>query len=255
MISILNIIFGICGTSFKCFPSFLVGRFQRVKMNDTQNVSITVTHKAPYLDLSSSTWTFNHLHLRWVHALKKGFVSLYHLYCDTKSLIKARVEGYADNTAIRSKNSLILHLSFTSCLLASIIYSMMQRNGCWNIFQLINSTKTLVMIVAKPSVQERIHIKGVFRWPLYSLVTEAKNLGVILDSICFNIEKSYQGLLCFIDMKLTHIKRYLYRDQRNVYTLLYKILVETNCFSLLLLLSSLKRITTTLSTTFLLPSW
>ena len=45
--------------------------------------------------------------------IKKGFVSLYHLYCDTKSLIKARVEGYADNTAIRSKNSLILYLSFT----------------------------------------------------------------------------------------------------------------------------------------------
>ena len=121
--------------------------------------------------------------------IKKGFVSLYHLYCDTKSLIKARVEGYADNTAIRSKNSLILYLSFTSCLLASIISSMMQRNGCWNIFQLINSTLTLVMIVAKPSVQERIYIKGVFRWPLYSLVTEAKNLGVILDSICYNIEK------------------------------------------------------------------
>ena len=81
---------------------------------------------------------------------------------------------------------------------------------------MINSTKTLIMIVAPPSVQERIHIKGTFVGDhCICFVSEAKNLGFILDSImCFNtqVKKVIKG--CYASLrKLSRIKRFLSRDE------------------------------------------
>ena len=104
---------------------------------------------------------------------------------------------------------------------------------------MINSAKSLIMIVAPPSVQERIHIKGTFVGDQITVFVLFQRLKILDSSLIRS---------CVLTLKWKKLSRAAmlhwgsFRASKDFS-------LEMSCFSLLLLLSSLKWITATLSTT------
>ena len=199
MLSILKNRFGIRGTALNWFRSFLVGRSQRVKINDSFSNSECVDYGVPQGSI---------LGPKLFNMYAQSFASV------MGSCIKVSVEGYADDHQIQKQFNVLFQFQFLSTGINNIFN--VAEKWMLEYFLMINSTKTLIMIVAPPSVQERIHIKGTFVGDhCIRFVSEAKNLGFILDSImCFNtqVKKVIKG--CYASLrKLSRIKRFLSRDE------------------------------------------
>jgi len=199
MLSILKNRFGIRGIALEWFRSFLIGRSQRVMINESFSESESVDYGVPQGSI---------LGPKLFNMYAQSFAST------MGTNIKVSVEGYADDHQIQKRFNIIFQFQF----LSNGITDIFNVAELWMLeyFLKINSTKTLIMIVAPPSTQERIHIKGTFVGNhCIRFVTEAKNLGVILDSImCFNsqVRKVIKG--CYASLrKLARIKRYLSRDE------------------------------------------
>ena len=79
-------------------------------------------------------------------------------------------------------------------------------------FLCLNQTKTKILIVAPPSVKEKIIISGILLDDTcIRFVDSAKNLGIIIDSV-LNFEKQVEKLVksCFLTIrKLSKVKYYL----------------------------------------------
>ena len=96
-------------------------------------------------------------------------------------------------------------------------------------FLCLNQGKTKILVIAPPSIQPEIIIRGVFIQSVcIRFVNSAKNLGVILDN-----ELSFEGQInkvvkgCYATIKrLSQIKGYLYEDE-------LKQLVSSYIFSLM----------------------
>ena len=127
--------------------------------------------------------------------------------------VDVRVEGYADDHQVQKQFGVLFQFQFLSRGIENIYNA--AEAWMFEFFLMINCSKTLLMIVAPPSVMEQILIKGSFiNGCCIRFVSEAKNLGVILDSyLSFDnqVKKVVSG--CFNTLrKISRIKMFLTYD-------------------------------------------
>jgi len=130
--------------------------------------------------------------------------------------VDVSVEGYADDHQVQKQFGVLFQFQFLSRGIENIYNA--AEVWMFEFFLMINCSKTLLMIVAPPSVMEQILIKGSFiNGCCIRFVSEAKNLGVILDSfLSFDtqVKKVVSG--CFNTLrKISRIKKFLTYDDLN----------------------------------------
>ena len=199
MLLILEKRYGVRGIALKWFASFLKGRSQKVtvkgELSDTQLLDCGVPQGSI-------------LGPKLFNLYAQSFTST------MKSKVDVNVEGYADDHQVQKQFGILFQFKFLSDGIENI-YRVAEE---WMIeyFLKINGSKTLIMIVAPPAVKEKILINGTFIGGCcIRFVTQAKNLGVLLDSYLrfdFQIKKVVKS--CYMALrKIARIKRFLYKDQ------------------------------------------
>ena len=190
MLAILSEVFGICGVALKWFESFLKGRTQRVLVKDELSECET-------LDFGVAQGSI----------LGPKLFNMYaHSFASTmQSKVNVNVDGYADDHQIQRQFSIAFQFNFLTEGITNIFEA--AEEWMLDYFLKINSTKTLFIIVAPPSVMEQILIKGAFvNNSCIRFVTEAKNLGVVLDSfLCFNSQVKKVAKACFRTLRASVI--------------------------------------------------
>ena len=209
MLAILSEVFGICGVALKWFESFLKGRTQRVLVKDELSECET-------LDFGVAQGSI----------LGPKLFNMYaHSFASTmQSKVNVNVDGYADDHQIQRQFSIAFQFNFLTEGITNIFEA--AEEWMLDYFLKINSTKTLFIIVAPPSVMEQILIKGAFvNNSCIRFVTEAKNLGVVLDSfLCFNSQVKKVAKACFRTLRdLARIRIFLSKSdlQLLVCTLIF----------------------------------
>ena len=198
MLAILENNFGITGTALNWFKSFLKGRTQKVCVNNTFS-------EDAYLDFGVPQGSILGPKLFNIYA--QSFSS------NLNSKVDVSVEGYADDHQVQKQFGVLFQFQFLSSGIENIYNA--AEEWMFEFFLMINCSKTLLMIVAPPSVMEQILIKGSFiNGCCIRFVSEAKNLGVILDSfLSFDtqVKKVVRG--CFNTLrKISRIKKFLTYD-------------------------------------------
>ena len=198
MLAILENNFGITGTALNWFKSFLKGRTQKVCVNNTFS-------EDAYLDFGVPQGSILGPKLFNIYA--QSFSS------NLNAKVDVSVEGYADDHQVQKQFGVLFQFQFLSRGIENIYNA--AEVWMFEFFLMINCSKTLLMIVAPPSVMEQILIKGSFiNGCCIRFVSEAKNLGVILDSfLSFDtqVKKVVRG--CFNTLrKISRIKKFLTYD-------------------------------------------
>ena len=198
MLAILENNFGITGTALNWFKSFLKGRTQKVCVNNTFS-------EDAYLDFGVPQGSILGPKLFNIYA--QSFSS------NLNSKVDVSVEGYADDHQVQKQFGVLFQFQFLSSGIENTYNA--AEEWMFEFFLMINCSKTLLMIVAPPSVMEQILIKGSFiNGCCIRFVSEAKNLGVILDSfLSFDtqVKKVVRG--CFNTLrKISRIKKFLTYD-------------------------------------------
>ena len=194
LLDILKNEIGIEGTALKWFESFLIGRTQTVKIGDE------------YSDILELLYGVAQGSVLGPPLFKIYIRSLYKYVEPTKFTI----EGFADDHQLIKQ--------FMICIqqkaLGEDIRNLLSHIAGWmnEYFLCLNQGKTKILVIAPPSVQPEIVIRGVFIENIcIRFVKSAKNLGVILDdelSFESQINKVIKG--CYATIKrLSPIKGYL----------------------------------------------
>ena len=202
MLHILEYGFGIKGIALKWFQSFLIGRTQKVLIEGQYSESEVLECGVPQGSILGPK-LFN------IYAQSfAGFM---------KADIDVSVEGYADDHQARKEFGILFQFNF----LTNSINDIYNTAEVWMLeyFLKINCSKTLLMIVAPPTVKEKIVINGTFiNGCCIRFVTEAKNLGFILDSyLCFNAQVKKVVKSCYNTLrKMARIRKFLSKSQLTI---------------------------------------
>lgn len=199
MLSILRNRCGIQGVALKWFESFLKGRTQKVLIKDEYSNSEP-------LDFGVAQGSI--LGPKLFNLYAQSFAST----LNTK--VNVKVEGYADDHQLQKQFSVIFQFTF----LTEGVQNIFNAAELWmfEYFLKVNSSKTLMLMVAPPSVLDSIIIKGTFiNGCCIRFVSEAKNLGVILDSLLsFSSQVKKVVKTCFNTLrKISRIRRFLTRNE------------------------------------------
>ena len=188
LLEILEKEIGIEGVALSWFRSFLKGRTQKVKIGDEHSELSELLFgvaQGSVLDL----------------ILFKIYIRLFYSHV---AETKFNVEGFADDHQL-IKQFLV---AFQKKALGMNIVDCLRHIGNWmnEYFLKLNETKTKILIMAPPSVQLQIVIRGIFIGnDCIRFVDSAKNLGIILDNILSfetQINKVVKG--CFVTLKKLH---------------------------------------------------
>ena len=198
LMEILKSEIGIEGTALKWFKSFLMGRTQKVKINNTYSSESPLRYGVPQGSVLGP--------------------DLFNIY--TRSFYKyiepAKFEtlGFADdNQLVKSYLPILQNAALGD-----------QIRNCFNMIQkwmsiyflCLNPTKTKILIISPPSVRDDIIINGTFiNDKCIRFVSNARNLGVILDNN-LTFEKHINSVVksCFnVIRKLSKIKGFLSYNQ------------------------------------------
>ena len=198
LLEILEMEIGIEGVALSWFKSFLKGRTQKVKIGDDCS------------DLSELLYGVAQGSVLGPILFKIYIRSFYKHVADTKF----NVEGFADDHQL-IKQFLI---SLQKIALGDNIVDCLKHIGLWmnEYFLKLNESKTKILIMAPPSVQPQIVIRGIFIGKdCIRFVDSAKNLGIILDNILsFESQINKVVKVCFATLKKLHqIKCYLSKDE------------------------------------------
>ena len=198
LLSILEKEIGIAGTALKWFESFLKGRSQKVKIGSTYSEEIELLYGLAQGSVLGPP-------------LFKIYIRSLYRYVEPTSF---RIEGFADDHQLIKQ--------FLVCLqrkaLGEDIVNCLNHISAWmnEFFLKLNPTKTKIMVIAPPSIQPEIIIRGVFlQKECIRFVQSAKNLGVALDdelSFTVHINNIVKSSFVFIK-KLSQIKGYLSEEQ------------------------------------------
>ena len=189
---------GITGTALNWFKSFLTKRTHKVKVGDTYSLIAELLY-----GVAQGSILGPRLFNIYIRSLYKHIDSS-----------KFQIEGFADDHQLVKQFVLALETKalgddITNCL-KSISQWMNEHFLC------INQSKTKILVVAPPSVKEKICIGGVMvEDSCIRFVESAKNLGFILDSV-LSFEKQINKVVksCFNTIrKLSKVKIYLTQQQ------------------------------------------
>ena len=197
LLHILNHDIGVTGTVLKWFESFLVNRTFRVKIENSYSQDTLF----PFGVAQGSV-----LGPRLFNIYTK---TLYKYVAPTKF----NIVGFADD------HQLLKHFipKLQRYALGEGIQQCLNSIADWmtDHFLCLNESKTKIIIVAPPSIQKEIVIRGVFvNKNCIRFVDTAKNLGVLIDaelSFDAHITKVVKTCFAFI-RKLHSIKHFLHRD-------------------------------------------
>ena len=198
LLSILEREIGIAGTALKWFESFLRGRTQKVKIGSTYSEEMELLY-----GLAQGSVLGPPLFKIYIRSLYK--------YVEPTSF---RIEGFADDHQLIKQ--------FLVCLqrkaLGEDIVDCLNHISVWmnEFFLRLNPTKTKILVIAPPSIQLEIIIRGVFlENECIRFVQSAKNLGVVLDdelSFSDHINNVVKSSFLVIK-KLSQVKGYLTEEQ------------------------------------------
>ena len=124
------------------------------------------------------------------------------------------IEGFADDHQLIKKFIISLQVK----ALGENIQNLLSHIAVWmnEFFLCLNQTKTNILVIAPPSIQSEIIIRGVFiEGVCIRFVDSAKNLGVLLDNILsFGSQINKVVKSCYAIIKeLKQIKGYLSEEQ------------------------------------------
>ena len=197
LLEILEKDIGVVGVALKWFKSFLKGRTQKVKIGDS------------YSDLMELLFGVAQGSVLGPRLFKIYIRSLYKHVQSTKF----NIEGFADDHQLIKQ----FMIKFQSTALGANIVDCLKHIGTWmnEHFLKLNETKTKILVMAPPSVQREIHIRGIFIGnDCIRFVDSAKNLGVILDGV-LSFENQVNKVVksCFATIrKLSQVKGFLSKD-------------------------------------------
>ena len=179
------------------FKSFLKGRTQKVKIGNECS------------DLSELLYGVAQGSVLGPILFKIYIRSFYEHVAETKF----NVEGFADDHQL-IKQFLV---AFQKKALGDNIVDCLKHIGRWmnEYFLKLNESKTKLLIMAPPSVQLEIVIRGIFIGKdCIRFVDSAKNLGIILDNILsFESQINKVVKVCFAMLKKLHqVKGYLSKE-------------------------------------------
>ena len=197
LLQILRDDIGITGTAYKWFESFLKGRTQKVKINNSYS-------KAEPLEYGVAQGSVLGPKLFNIYA--RSFVK------HVKSIMYD-VLGFADDHQLYKQFVPICQTQ----VLASSVNECLRHISTWmmEFFLRLNQSKTKILVLAPPSVMSSIHIHGTHTdTGCIRFVTSAKNLGVWLDNLlAFKTQVSKVVSSCFLSIRdIAKIKSFLPRE-------------------------------------------
>ena len=201
LLSILEVEIGVTGVALQWFREFLTNRTQKVKIGESCS-EIALLLFGVIQGSILGPRLFN-IYIRSVYKRVEP--------------TKFQIVGFADDHQLIKQ--FIIQLNVTS--LGDDIRHCLDVIGEWmsEHFLCLNQTKTKILVVAPPSIQEKIIIGGVhLKESCIRFVDSAKNLGVIIDSL-LNFEEQIDTLVksCFLAVrKLAKVKIYLSQQQLQV---------------------------------------
>ena len=197
LLSILDIELGIKGNALQWFRSFLTGRTQRVKINDSYS-EVVELHFGVAQGSVLGPPLFN-VYIRSLYPYIQP--SLF------------RIFGFADDHQLLKTFVPILQVTafddINKCL--GMINSWMSE-----FFLCLNATKTKILVICPPSIRDSIILRGTFIDNVcIRFVTHAKNLGIVLDEV-LSFEQQIQSLVkssIVTIRKIAEIKSFLTEEE------------------------------------------
>ena len=211
LLDILKNEIGIDGTALKWFESFLIGRTQTVKIGDEYSEILELLYGVAQGSVLGPP-------------LFKIYIRSLYRYVEPT---KFSIEGFADDHQLFKQ----FMIGVQQKALGEDIQNLLSHIAIWmnEHFLCLNQGKTKILVIAPPSIQPEIVIRGVFIQNIcIRFVKSAKNLGVILDdelSFDCQINKVVKGCYATIK-KLSQVKGYLNEEE-------LKQLVSSYIFSLM----------------------
>ena len=194
LLSILLNEIGVSGTAYKWFESYLKGRTQRVKVNNTYSEVTSLDYGLTQGSVLGPP-LFN-IYVR-------SFYSFVHA-------LKFNVEGFADD------HQLFKHFypMFQTQVLGSEVNNCLKAVSEWmsTFFLKLNKSKTKILVLAPFSVLNEIEIHGMFMEDkCIRFVNSAKNLGIWLDeNLDFKVHIKKVVSSCFMVIRdISKIKKFL----------------------------------------------
>lgn len=198
LLKILETEIGIRGTALKWFRSFLTNRTQKIKIGDTYSDVIDLLFGVPQGSVLGPI-------------LFKIYIRSLYEYIKPTNF---EIEGFADDHQLYKP----FMIKMQRKALGQDINECLQHISLWmnEYFLRLNQTKTKILVIAPPTVQREIFIRGVFlEGTCIRFVDSAKNLGVILDDILSfenQVNKVVKSSYALIK-KLHQVKGYLSEDE------------------------------------------
>ena len=202
---------GIIGTSLRWFESFLKGRGQKVKIGEEYSEILELLYGVAQGSVLGPQ-------------LFKIYIRSLYKYVEPT---KYTIEGFADDHQLIKQFLISLQVK----ALGVNIQDLLLHIGEWmnEYFLCLNQSKTKILVIAPPSLQPEIIIRGVFlENTCIRFVDSAKNLGIVLDNVLsFDVQVNKIVKSCYLTIKnITLIKNFLSESQM-------KQLVCARIFSLL----------------------
>ena len=166
LLHILEYDIGIVGVSLKWFESFLKGRNQKVKIGEEFSEILELLYGVAQGSVLGPQ-------------LFKIYIRSLYKYIEAT---KFEIEGFADDHQLIKQFLISLQVK----ALGVDIQNLLNHIGSWmnEYFLCLNASKTKILVIAPPSIQPEIVIRGVFiNNVCIRFVDSAKNLGVILDNV------------------------------------------------------------------------
>ena len=191
---------GIVGTALRWFESFLKGRGQKVKIGEEYSEILELLYGVAQGSVLGPQ-------------LFKIYIRSFYKYVEPT---KYTVEGFADDHQLIKQFLISLQVK----ALGVNIQDLLLHIGVWmnEYFLCLNQSKTKILVIAPPSLQPEIIVRGVFlENTCIRFVDSAKNLGIVLDNVLsFDTQVNKIVKSCYLTIKnITLIKNYLSENQRK----------------------------------------
>ena len=194
LLDILEHDIGIVGIPLKWFKSFLKGRSHKVKIGEEHSELLELLYGVAQGSVLGPQ-------------LFKIYIRSLYKYIEPTNF---QIEGFADDHQLIKQFLISLQVKALGVNIENLLHYI----GAWmnEYFLCLNASKTKILVIAPPSLQPEIIIRGVFiNNVCIRFVDSAKNLGVMLDSVLsFETQVLKVVKSCYATIKdISSIKKFL----------------------------------------------